>query len=201
MNFSAAFDTLDHDMLLSVFHIQFCIASNALFWFDTYLCPRQFHVNVEGHKSSKKPLDFSLSPEKLWGPTLFTAYSRTLQYVIHQANRINRVGPDSEPVKSNNPILLNGFVDDYSLKNGLTPDAIQSGRIALVPLEISLKDISEWMSLNHFKMNSRKIEFMYFGSRVQLSKCKETVSKYVKMKLREAVTSIYWVHGWMNNCQ
>ena len=61
----------------------------------------------------------------------------------------------------------------------------------LVSLEIFLKDIIEWMSQNHFKMNLRKTEFMYFGLRVQLSKCKELQSKYVKMKLREAVTSIY----------
>ena len=42
---------------------------------------------------------------------------------------------------------------------------------------------------------------MYFASRVQLSKCKETANKVCEDEMQEAVTSVYQVHGWMNNCQ
>ena len=35
MDLSATFDTVDHDILLSVLHNQFGITSNALSWFDT----------------------------------------------------------------------------------------------------------------------------------------------------------------------
>ena len=91
------------------------------------------------------------------------AYSSTLQYVVYQANRIDGVGPDSDPVECNNPILLNGFADDHSLNNGFTPHAKHAERNALGSLEICLKDISEWMSQHHLQMNSEKTEFMYFG--------------------------------------
>ena len=60
MDLSAAFDTVDHDILLKMLHNHFGITSNSLSWFYTYLCPRQFYVNVEGHKSSNKPLNFSV---------------------------------------------------------------------------------------------------------------------------------------------
>ena len=79
------------------------------------------------------------------------AYSSILQYIIHQANRIDRGAPDLEPVECDNPILLNGFADDHSADNGITPDATQVERNALVFLEICLKDISEWMSKIIFK--------------------------------------------------
>ena len=67
MDLSVAFDTVDHDILLSVLHNQFNITSNALSWFNTYLCPRQFYVNVESHKSSNKPLDFSVPKDVVGG--------------------------------------------------------------------------------------------------------------------------------------
>ena len=117
MDLSATFDTVDHDILLTVLHDHFGITSYALSWFDTYLNPRQIYVNVECHKSSNKPLNFSVPKGDCGGPTQFMAYSSTLQYVIHQANRIDPVGPDLEPAKCNNPILLNGFADDHCLNN------------------------------------------------------------------------------------
>ena len=39
------------------------------------------------------------------------------------------------------------------------------------------------MSQNFLKMNSGKTEFMYFWSRVQLSKCKETAIKVCEDKV------------------
>ena len=60
IDLSAAFDSVDHDILLSVLNNQFGISSYALSWFDTYLCPRQIDVNVESHKSSNKPFNFSV---------------------------------------------------------------------------------------------------------------------------------------------
>ena len=56
MDLSAACDTVDHVILLTVLCNHFGITSNALSLFDTYLCLRQFYVNDEGHKSSNKPL-------------------------------------------------------------------------------------------------------------------------------------------------
>ena len=141
IDLSEAFDTIDHDTLLTVLCNHFGITSNALSWFDTYLSPRQFYVNGEGHKSSNKPLNFSVPQGELWGVTLFMAYSSTLQYVIHQANRIDGVGPDSEPIDCNNPILLNGFVDDHCLNSGCIPDAKQAERDTLGSFESCLKTL------------------------------------------------------------
>ena len=142
MDLSADFDTVYHDILLSVLHNQFGITSNALSWFDTYLHPRQFYVHVEVISHQTNPLTSQSSKEAVV-PTLIMAYSSTLQYVIHQDSRIDGMGPDLEPVKCNNPILLNGFVDDHSLNSRFTPDTTQADRNALVSLEICLNDISE----------------------------------------------------------
>ena len=44
----AAFDTVDHEILLSILSFKYGIKSNALKWFDQYLRPRSFKVTVNG---------------------------------------------------------------------------------------------------------------------------------------------------------
>ena len=46
IDLSAAFDTVDHDILLSVLQNRFGICDNALRWFLTYLAPRCCKVEV-----------------------------------------------------------------------------------------------------------------------------------------------------------
>ena len=40
LELSAAFDTVDHDLLLSIFKNKFGITDTALSWYDTYLWPK-----------------------------------------------------------------------------------------------------------------------------------------------------------------
>ena len=44
LNLSAAFDTVDHDILLSVLREQLGITETALQWFDSYLKSCKFKV-------------------------------------------------------------------------------------------------------------------------------------------------------------
>ena len=46
LDLSAAFDTVDHDILLEVLHNKFGIDGNALKWYSNYLKPRKFKVNI-----------------------------------------------------------------------------------------------------------------------------------------------------------
>ena len=52
MDQSVAFDTICTDNLLQVLSKKFGIGGSALNWYDQYLCPRKFYVNIEGSKSS-----------------------------------------------------------------------------------------------------------------------------------------------------
>ena len=56
MDLSAAFDTVDHDVLLDTLHAHFGIDGNALQWFQEYLRPRSFKVCVNGKYSHEKDL-------------------------------------------------------------------------------------------------------------------------------------------------
>ena len=66
LNLSAAFDMVDHDILLQVLKNQYGVDGKALDWYDSYLCPRSCMVQVKGSTSTLQPLEFSVPPRKLW---------------------------------------------------------------------------------------------------------------------------------------
>ena len=111
MDLSAAFDTVDHDILLSVLENKFGIKDVALRWFESCLRPRSCKVSISSAYSAEKQLPFSVPQGSCVGPSLFLAYASTLREVKSIA--------DCEPGKP--AIALNGFADDHSVKREFHP--------------------------------------------------------------------------------
>ena len=82
IDLSAAFDTVDHNLLLSVLSKKFGVVNNALKWFDSYLRPRRFQVQIDDTKSKEIELPFSVPQGSCAGAVLYSAYTSTLQEVI-----------------------------------------------------------------------------------------------------------------------
>eukprot|EP00745_Piridium_sociabile_P044747 TRINITY_DN9505_c0_g1_i24.p2 TRINITY_DN9505_c0_g1~~TRINITY_DN9505_c0_g1_i24.p2 ORF type:complete len:122 (-),score=5.84 TRINITY_DN9505_c0_g1_i24:1342-1707(-) len=61
LDLSAAFDTIDHHLLLSCLESSFGIKNSALSWFKSYLSDRSQLVLVQSHQSSTMPLGLSLT--------------------------------------------------------------------------------------------------------------------------------------------
>ena len=97
LDLSAAFDTVDHDILLQVLKNQYGIDGKALKWYDGYLCPRSFMVQVKGATSKQQPLEFSVPQGSCGGPVIHSKYASTLRLVVSP------------------PLNLNGFADDHSI--------------------------------------------------------------------------------------
>ena len=66
---------------------------------------------------------------------------------------------------------MNGFTDDHLLNKGFNPSVKSAELFTKWVMENSLSEIDNWMHQNRLKMNSQKMEFIYFGSKRQLSKC------------------------------
>ena len=60
----AAFDTVDHYLLLKVLHNKFGIGGNSLKWYNNYLKPRKFKVNINKAYSTEKTMQFSIPKDQ-----------------------------------------------------------------------------------------------------------------------------------------
>ena len=82
LDLSAAFDTIDHDIL--VYHIQhvFGIQGTVLFWFRSYLTKRFQIVSTQGTHSDRIELCCSVPQGSVLGPFLFILYTHPLTSVI-----------------------------------------------------------------------------------------------------------------------
>ena len=75
LELSAAFDTLDHSILLTCLHDMFGISGKAFEWFSSYLSDKFQSVCVNGRVSSQKTLHYWVSQGSVLGPILFTLYT------------------------------------------------------------------------------------------------------------------------------
>ena len=80
IDLSAAFDTIDHGILISVVRERFGITDTALSWFESYLCPQYCKVNIGTNYSENRELVCSVPQGFSTGPTLYTAYASTMEY-------------------------------------------------------------------------------------------------------------------------
>ena len=156
LDLSAAFDMVDHDILLSILNKQFGICGKALEWFNSYLRPRFFKVKIGKDYSQPQQLHFSVPQGSCSGANVFTCYCSSIDQIVPK------------------DITLNGFADDHSLrKSFLAGDRIQEQQ-AKLKLENTFSNIKEWMDSMPLKLNSEKTEYIMFGSWQQLTKISPT---------------------------
>lgn len=152
LDLSAAFDTVDHCILLDVLERQYGVCGSALEWVDSYLRPRSCRVTVNSIVSSERELDCSVPQGSCLGPWLYLAYAGTIFDIV----------PPS--------ITVYGFADDHTANKRFKPTPSEEAN-AIQELQNCAIDINNWMNNNKLKMNNSKTEFILFGSRSQLGKC------------------------------
>ena len=166
MDLSAAFDTVDHSILLEVLESCFGIQNNALNWLNSYLQPRYMHVKINNTNSEPQHLPFSVPQGSAAGPILYTAYASTMQHAINKFNT-----------------KISGYADDHIIYNGFPPS---SATTVLNSQESCIEAIRLWMNRNRLKMNDDKTEFILCGHRSQLKKCQNNELSVGNAKIKSA---------------
>ena len=140
LDFSKAFDTVDHDNLLEKLG-KYGIQGVELQWFCDYLSNRMQYVTYNNHKSQKEKITCGVPQGSILGPLLF------LLYINDQAN-----------VSSHCFSIL--FADDTNM--------FISGRnldVLCNQLNEDLREIQEWLNCNKLSLNVLKTHYMIFTPR------------------------------------
>ena len=152
LDMSAAFDTVNHDILLQCVSSQYGIGGVALKWFHSYLTSRLSSVYVDGASSDSSSLRYGVPQGSVLGPQLFCMYTASISRII------NRYG-----------FHYHRYADDTQIYCTVDPSqaAVDS---ALQRIESCLTDLHRWLSSNYLKLNEDKTEFIIVGSRQQRAK-------------------------------
>ena len=104
LDLNAAFDTLDHLILLKRLPTTFGVRGTVLDWFVSYVSGRFQTVIVNGVVSASRPLVYGVLQDSVLGPVLFTLYSQPLSDVISVHNcDYHKYADDTELSKSAPP--------------------------------------------------------------------------------------------------
>ena len=147
IDLSAAFDTIDHSILINRLHTTFGCSGKVLDWFTSYLTCRTQSVFV-GHEST--PSTLKCVPQgSLLGPLLFTLYMQSLSNVICKSGH-----------------SYHFFADNSQLHNSSIP----SDFLAFVhSFKDCIEDVAEWMSDRKLKMNDDKTELIAIGTKSMIN--------------------------------
>jgi len=137
LDLTAAFDTVDHDLLL--------LRGVFLRWFQSYLSGRSFRVVYVNRTSSIVYIVCSVPQGSVLGPHLFILYMADFAEVVQQYQVNFHTDADG------NQFYLHCRQDDM---------------MSVVDrLERCLTAVSQWMTANRLKLNAEKTELLWAGSR------------------------------------
>ena len=148
---SAAFDTVDHGILLKTLSDDFHIKGNALKLITSYLSERTFALNINQNESSTRSLEHGVPQGSILGPTLYTLYTKAIQEIAQNHNMIAHM-----------------YADDCQLYIALNKESQTNTENTIAEC---LSAIKRWMSESFLKLNAEKTQVKIFKS-----KSSETVS-------------------------
>ena len=150
LDLSAAFDTVDHEILLQRVAKSYGLTSNTAKWLKSYLEHRTFSVHIGGEDSKIMNMLFGVPQGSLLGPVLFNLYTKDLVLIARKYNLSIHIYADDTQ-------LYIGFENDDNTTN------IKNN------IDSCLSDINEWMLRNFLKLNPTKTKVIFIGSKRQLN--------------------------------
>ena len=150
LDLSAAFDCVDHTILLERLRLTYGICGTVLEWIKSFLTDRTQTVSFAGFMSNTVKLSCGVPQGSVLGPILFLLYTADVLEIAAKYN-----------------ISIHCYADDIQLYIHCNSDDTAS---AVTRMLKCIADIEKWMLTNRLKLNPDKSQFTWLGTWQQLRK-------------------------------
>ena len=143
LDLSAAFDTINHDLLLKKLTRTYGIRKTAIKWLESYLRNRTFKVTVNNSTSSECVLEIGVPQGSILGPLLFIMYTKDLEKIVTKYG-----------------FTVHLYADDTQIYFSFD---VHNENPNFEAIKACFQEIKLWMSANYLKLNEEKTELLDIG--------------------------------------
>ena len=151
---SAAFDTIDHAILLKRLRCCFGVSDAVYSWFESYLSGRRQSVSICGVTSVAVSLMFGVPQGSVLGPPLFALYNSPIHAIPLRHGVDDHLFADDEQIYATFPV-----VPEHSEQ-----------RSAFSKISNCVAETKEWMAENKIKFNDGKSDALVIYSKTSRRK-------------------------------
>ena len=144
LDFSSAFDTIEHTILVHRLHTDFGFTDTVLQWFSSYLTDRIHYISLSNHCYAFAPVHSGVPQGSVHSPILFTMYTKPLSAII-----------------DSHSIIHHSFADDVQIQMSAPPDRLSE---LLHSIQSWISDVKVWATANMLKRNDSKTDLMLVTS-------------------------------------
>ena len=145
LDLSAAFDTVDHKVLLDLLESNYGIKGKVLQWFANYLHGRKCAVNITNSFSEFICLLFGVPQGSILGPILFIMYTKHIQHIAMKYG-----------------LNVQLYADDTQLYIEFQRNPA-SAEVTRGEIENCIVEIKKWMCFMSLKLNEGKTKLLFLN--------------------------------------